>query len=259
MHLADDNSSRLGQKILARNQNRLLYQARLASTPDDVKAAQTLRFLVFNLELNEGLEQSFVTCRDADPFDEVCDHLLVENTQTGEVVGTYRLQSGTMAKEGRGYYSAQEFDFSPFEPIRGELIELGRACVHQNHRNLLVLSMLWKGISAYAHQCGAHYLIGCSSLSSQDPACGAAVYSQLIRQHLIEPPFQTSPLPEWVCPLADLKPGAQKIPKLLGAYLSLGAKICGPPALDPVFRTIDFLTMLDLEALPQETVDRYLS
>ena len=95
--------------------------------------------VVFNLELNEGLEQSFHTLRDADPFDEICHHLLVEDIVSGEVVGTYRLQTGERASRGLGYYSAQEFDFSPLEPIRSHVVELGRACVAKPHRNLAVL------------------------------------------------------------------------------------------------------------------------
>ena len=84
----------VGDRVLARGQAENHYQARLAASVEDVRAAQTLRFLVFNLELNEGLEQSFATLRDADPFDDICDHLLVEDRRTGEVEGTYRLQTG---------------------------------------------------------------------------------------------------------------------------------------------------------------------
>ena len=126
------------------------YAARLARNAEEVRIAQALRFTVFNLELNEGLTESLATCLDADPFDEVCDHLLVEHLPTGEIVGTYRLQTGHTAAVNRGYYSEQEFDFRPFEPIRAELIELGRACVHSHHRNLIVLGLLWKGIADYA-------------------------------------------------------------------------------------------------------------
>ena len=259
MQFADNNAGlKVGERILARNQNRL-YRVRLAQGSNDVRAAQTLRFLVFNLELNEGLEKSFETCRDADPFDDVCDHLLVENAETGEVVGTYRFQTGPVAKARLGYYSAQEFDFAPYETVREQTVELGRACVHLNHRNLVVLSLLWKGIASYARMHNARYLIGCSSLSSQDPSCGASVYSMLIRKHLSEARFQTVPLPGWICPLDRLHDNPPKIPKLLAAYLSLGARICGPPALDPIFKTIDFLTMIDLETLPPETVQRYLT
>jgi putative hemolysin len=45
---------------------------------------------------------------------------------------------------------------------------------------------------------------------------------------------------------------------LLRAYLSLGAKICGPPALDTDFKTIDFLTFLDLEALAPAVRNHFL-
>src|SRR5882724_2967265 len=98
------------------------YRLRLAEGSADLRAAQVLRFVVFNLELQEGLEQSYSTCLDADAYDEVCDHLLVEDTQTGDVIGTYRLQTGVRAAANLGYYSAQEFDFSPYEPLRQQMV-----------------------------------------------------------------------------------------------------------------------------------------
>jgi putative hemolysin len=249
----------LGDRVLARGKMDNHYIVRLADSREDVRAAQTLRFLVFNLELNEGLEQSFATLRDADPFDDICDHLLVEDRRTGEVVGTYRLQTGTVAAQNLGYYSAQEFDLSPFASLRGEMIELGRACVHSQHRNLLVLGLLWKGIASYARSRGGRYLTGCSSLSSQDAAVGAAVYSDLSHRFLIDEPFRIQPLPELACPMQTLAENYQRPPKLLSAYLSFGAKICGVPAIDREFKTIDFLTFLDLDALSPSTVARYLS
>lgn len=234
------------------------YAIRLARSDADVQAAQKLRFEVFNLELGEGLAHSFVTGRDADPFDAICNHLLVEQTETGEVVGTYRLQTGRMAAANRGYYSEQEFDFSPFESVRGEVIELGRACVHRAHRNLHVLGLLWKGIADYARERGARYLCGCSSLTSQDAAEGASVYSELCRKHLAPVGFRTRPMPGYECSLAHLAEHTPKVPKLLRAYLSVGAKICGPPALDREFKTIDFLTLLDLERLPMSARSKFL-
>jgi len=234
------------------------YSVHLARGAEDLHAAQTLRFEVFNLELNEGLEASYHTGLDADPFDKICDHLLVTDTKTGVVVGTYRLQTGTMAAKGLGYYSAQEFDFAPYEAIRRELVELGRACVHKSHRNLTVLGLLWKGIAEYALAHGGRYLCGCSSITSQDPAFGASTYADLCRKHLVEPRFRTRPQPKFECPLAQLTDEGPKIPKLLRAYLSVGAKICGPPALDREFKTIDFLTFIDLQTLPPAARARFL-
>src|SRR5258706_1803026 len=184
------------------------YAVRLAKNLDEIRAAQTLRFEVFNVELNEGLEQSYVSGLDEDPFDAVCDHLLVEHLPSRQIVGTYRLQTGVNAAAKLGYYSAQEFDFQPYEPFRAQIIELGRACVHIQHRNLIVLGMLWKGIAGYAQQRGARYLLGCSSVTSQDPEVGASAYSELCRKNLPPPPWRTKPLPEYDSPLSHL-PGEE--------------------------------------------------
>ena len=235
------------------------YATRLTRDSNDVRAAQALRFAVFNLELNEGLAESLATGLDADPFDEVCDHLLVEHLPAGEVVGTYRLQTGRTAARHRGYYSEQEFDFRPFEPIRAQLIELGRACVHPQHRNLVVLGLLWRGIANYAREHGGRYLCGCSSITSQDPAVGASAYADLCRKYLIEARWRTQPLRAFDCPLDHMEEEPPKIPKLLRAYLTIGAKICGPPALDRQFKTIDFLTLLELHSLPAQVRERFLS
>ena len=116
-------------------------------------------------------------------------------------------------------------------------------------RNLVVLGLLWKGIADYAREHGARYLFGCSSITSQDPAVGASAYTELCRKHLSPLQWRTLPLAEYDCPLEKLSAESPKIPKLLRAYLALGAKICGPPALDRHFKTIDFLTLLDLETL----------
>lgn len=233
------------------------YRVRLAQGGADLRAAQLLRFMVFNLELQEGLDQSYHTCLDADRFDPVCDHLLVEEVPTQVVVGTYRLQTGRKARENLGYYSEQEFDFGPFEPFRGETLELGRACIHADHRTFGVLSLLWRGIAAYARQQGTRYLLGCSSLTSQDEAAGAAVYQRL-QARLAPPAWRTLPVPAYACRLDVVAPAAPELPRLLQAYVSLGARICGPPAIDREFKTIDFLTLLDLDSLRESAVRRWL-
>lgn len=231
------------------------YQARIAQDAAAVAAAQALRFEVFNLELDEGLVQSYDTGLDADPFDAVCDHLVVEDTASGRVVGTYRLLPGERAGRTLGYYSGREFDFTPFEPLRPQILELGRACIHRDHRNFAVLNLLWKGIAACARAHGARYLIGCSSLTTQDPALGAAAWQQL-QAHRAPRPWHTTPLPAFACPLDVVAPAAPRIPRLLAAYLALGAAVCGPPAIDREFRTIDFLTWVDIDAPAIQAMQR---
>ena len=235
------------------------YRMRLATSAEDVRAAQHLRFEVFNVEMHEGLKESWETGLDADRFDESCDHLLVEQTSTGAVVGTYRLQTGAMAAERHGYYSAQEFDFAPYEPFRAEIVELGRACVHLDHRKMNVLNMLWRGIAEYAIARKARLLIGCSSLTSQDPALGWAMFAKLAAESLAPEQFRTVPLPAYTMPPAAPLADCPEPPRLLCSYLTAGAKICGPPALDREFGAIDFLTIIDLEDIPAAVQNRFRS
>ncbi len=236
-----------------------IYRARLAANAEDIRAAQRLRFEVFNLELNEGLAESWRTYMDVDRYDEVCDHLLVEHAATGTVVGTYRLQTGTMAAAKYGYYSEQEFDFAPYEAVRAETVELGRACVHMSHRKMNVLNMLWRGIADYALKRKARYLIGCSSLTSQDPALGHGMYQKLADEFLVPEAFRTLPLPQYRLPDGPALEPCPEPPKLLRSYLTIGARICGPAALDSEFGTIDFLTLIDLRDMPATVKGRFIA
>ncbi|HEY5751784.1 MAG TPA: GNAT family N-acyltransferase [Chthoniobacterales bacterium] len=245
----------VGASILCGTQS---YSVRIAKSRQDLEKAQRLRFEVFNLELHEGLDSAYLTGLDCDPFDEVCDHLLVEHIASSTIVGTYRLQTGLIAAAGKGYYSANEFDFSPFESIRHELVEAGRACVHSDHRNLSVIHLLWRGIALYSQARGVRYLIGCSSINSQDPAEGWGTYKFLEANALVEPRFRTTPLQGLELPTSSDTLRTVRPPRLLRAYLTVGAKVCGPPAIDREFRTIDFLTFMDLEGVPDSVRTHFL-
>jgi putative hemolysin len=202
------------------------------------------------------LDSSATAGLDRDQFDYICDHLMVLDAG-GRLVGTYRMQSGYRAKGNLGYYGAQLFDFGPFESLRGEVLELGRACVHQEYRNTPVLHMLWKGIAKYAVSGGARYLIGCSSLSSQNEDEGIALYEALREQYLIEPALRTKPASGHECNSKNLKTGPIRPPRLFRAYLEISARLCGPPAIDREFKTIDFLTLIDLQRLPDRVRTRF--
>lgn len=233
------------------------YRMCLARTKDELRAAQLLHFEVFNLELGEGLARSYGRGLDEDEFDAVCDHLPVRDEDGRRVVGIYRLQTGAMARAGHGYYSAREFDRAPYESRRDRLIELGLACIAIEHRSLTVLSLLWRGIAAYAVERRACYLAGCSSLTSHDEGVGAATWRRL-RGHAVQADLATRPHDAFTCALGDEAP-PPSIPKLLMAYLALCAQVCGPPAIDREFGSIDFLTWLDLEpsgALPARRRNR---
>ena len=239
------------------------YECQLALTSSEIQAAQELRFEVFNMEMDEGFDHSYLTRLDRDRFDPVCEHLIVKDLESDKIIGTYRLQTGANAKDNLGYYSEQEFDFLVYEPWRERILELGRACIHHDHRNHLVLNLLWKQIAQFAQEHRLRFLIGCSSLTSQNPELGLRTYDYLAYRHLAPPELQTVPKPEFEC-LPQSSPRSRpelkvNIPKLLGAYLRLGATICGPPAIDRKFKTIDFLTLLDLDSLAPRIRKRYLS
>ncbi len=233
------------------------YRLRLAANEREQEAAFRLRFVVFNLELQEGLEPAYLTGLDTDEFDAICDHLIVEHAPTKQIVGTYRLQTGPTAAANSGYYSAREFNFAPYEPLRNQIVELGRACIHRDHRSTDVLYLLWRGIAAYAVARGGRYLIGCSSLTSQDGHYGVAAYDYL-RDYLVEEDLRTEPTPPFQIPFSERAQSNVEIPKLLRTYLAIGAKICGPPAIDREFKTIDFLTLLDMQSLHPRIRSRFL-
>jgi putative hemolysin len=249
-----------GARHSARRSSVREYSLRLARTPEEKAGAFRLRFLVFNLELNEGLESAYATGYDSDEFDAACDHLIVEHRPTGRIIATYRLQTGSTAAKRRGYYSEREFNLAPFEPYRQSVVEVGRAAILKEHRSFEVLNLLWKGIATYAVAHGGRYLLGCSSVASQNLAEGLALYRQL-ESFLAPTAFQTKPQPSF-CLDSE---GAEELdkmvqaPRLLRAYLNLGARICGAPAIDREFKTIDFLTVLDIEAMSPVARSRFLS
>jgi putative hemolysin len=256
-----------GRPLVVRREPRCLpisltlgrYQLRLAEAQADREAACRLRFKVFNIELGEGLESSYRTGLDQDHFDWFCDHLIVEDRSRGEVVGTYRMQSGQTAAHNLGYYSEQEFNFAPFASIRSEVLELGRASIDRNHRSSEVLTLLWRGIARCARHYGLRYLIGCSSLNSRDPQEGWSLYRQL-QPFLAEPLFRTTPTAAYELPPEPVDSSAAEIgvPRLLKTYIAVGARICGAPAWDREFGTIDFLTLLDLARLSPAARSRFL-
>ena len=228
------------------------YRVRFARGEDEVREAQRLRFEVFNLELDEGLASSFESGLDVDAYDAFCTHLLVDDEESGELVGTYRMQSADVALDR--LYCAQEFDLRGLPPeVLAQGGELGRACIRRGHRNGQVLFALWRGLATFATWNGLRYLFGCSSLTSQDEATGWRAYAQLRADGKLTPGIHVAPRPAYRCAgatLGDAQRGERfELPRLFRTYLRYGARVCSPPAIDRAFQTIDFLILLDLEGL----------
>ena len=230
------------------------YRLRFARTRGDLETVQALRFAVFNLELNEGLAESYQTGRDEDAFDEQCQHLMVEHRRSGACVGTYRLQVAESALAGAGFYSAGEFGLENLpDEVLSRSVELGRACVAREHRSKRVLFLLWRGLAEYIHHNRRDRFFGCSSLTSQDPAEGVRLYRQLEEAGQVHPHLRVEPLPELACPPTACRGPKVSIPTLFAIYLRHGAYVLGPPAIDRQFGTIDYLTYLEVRPEHLET------
>jgi len=231
------------------------YLVRFARRREEIDAALKLRFEVFNLELGEGLAASYATGRDVDEFDAICHHLIVLDRQENQVVGTYRCQTGEMAA-ARGFYSANEFDLSQLpSTVLLDAVELGRACVARSHRNAQVLFLLWKGLAAYVTANRKRYLFGCCSLTSQDESEGKRVFENLKATDHLHPTLGVLPRAGFECYADDLivdEAVEVNLPKLFRTYLRFGARVCGPPAIDRMFKTIDFLVLFDIEEIGEQ-------
>ena len=86
---------------------------------------------------------------------------------------------------------------------------------------------------------------------------GRAVYESL-KNCMVEPELRTVATPAFALPVSETKLPEERAPKLLRAYLTIGAKICSEPAIDRDFKTIDFLTLLDLQTLHPRVAARFL-
>lgn len=226
------------------------YTAGFAVSRAAIEAVLRLRYLVFNVELGEGLPGAAICGLDEDPFDGQMTHLVILDNAVNTIVGTYRIQSARQARQGLGFYSAQEFDLAPLEFYADEILELGRACLAKEHRSMDALLTLWQGMGHFMKQYGLHYVMGCCSITSTDPDDGWRAMKTLRANNYLHPDLLLPARPGYRCgsiarmDAPDLGP-ALKLPKLFRIYLLLSARILSEPAIDREFGTVDFLTFMD--------------
>lgn len=227
------------------------YSLRFAQSLADLKSVQRLRFEVFNLELDEGLDSAYATGLDEDDLDESCHHLMVIHHQSGEVVGTYRLMIEPMASARGGFYSETEYSFNAATAeMKSWGVEVGRACVAKPHRNGRVIHLLWRGLARYLSWNDKRFLFGCCSVATLDPTIGERMYADLRRDGHLHPNIALEPLPALRVPAETVaSEDAIARPPLFESYLALGAQVCSRPAIDRAFKVIDFLVLLDVEQM----------
>ena len=227
------------------------YSLLLSSDPELIEAAQRLRYDVFSTEPGFALDNA--TSLDADRFDEHCDHILVREDASGELVGCYRMLPPPGAIAAGGLYTATEFDICGLDPLRPSMVEMGRAVVRGNHRNGAVILMMWAGILAYLDRYGYDYVIGCVSVPTHGDGPAGSVLRGVrdiaLSRHRAPQAYTVLPYRPVVLngrPLRDIDPPERTaLPPLMRGYLRLGARICGEPAHDPDFGVGDFPALLD--------------
>jgi len=220
---------------------------------DEVRDAQRLRYQVFANEMGARLPVTMAG-HDIDLFDDYCEHLLVRDGQSGEVIGTYRVLTPAQSKRVGGTYTDTEFDLTRLRFMRERMVELGRSCVHADHRHGGVILALWGALFEFMSRNQLDTMIGCASIPmlhngvvSGDAA--ASMWKQLAKTNLASIEFHVRPrLPLPIDELdADLP---VEPPALIKGYLRLGAKILGAPAWDPDFNTADLPMMMQVKDLP---------
>lgn len=258
----DEDKTMLHTALPTERKRKKSFHVGLASSAAEVREAQRLRWQVFAEEMGARLNSPEPGI-DIDLYDNWCEHLLVRDGDSGEVVGTYRILGPEAARQVGSYYSDQEFDLTRLTHLRKRMVEVGRSCVHPDYRTGSVIALLWSGLADYMQKSGHEYLIGCASIGMQDGGHNAAGVWQAIKdRHLA--PVEWRAFPRCRLPLeklmsADVPRLKPEIPPLIKGYLRIGAWVCGEPAWDPDFNTADLLILLSMRELNHNYARHFLN
>ena len=232
---------------------------------DEVRAAQRLRYQVFAVEMGATLPVTLAG-HDIDLFDDYCEHLLVRDEASGEVIGTYRVLTPTQAKRAGSTYSDTEFDLTRLRSLRERMVELGRSCVHADHRSGGVILALWGALAEFMARNQLDTMIGCASIPMQTPGmnigssgqAAASIWRQVRQTHLA--PIEYHVTPRLALPVDRLDDSLNiEPPALIRGYLRLGAKVLGAPAWDPDFNSADLPMMMRIADLPPRYLKHFIS
>jgi putative hemolysin len=241
---------------------------RLARSPDEIEAAQALRYRVFYDEMGARPTPEMARVRrDFDAFDPVCDHLLVIDGAVGDgaagVVGTYRLQQREDPRFSR-FYSASEYDLSKIAAFEGRVLELGRSCVAAGHRTKAVMQLLWQGIAGYVLSRKIDLMFGCASFPGTDPQALAVPLSYLHHFHLAPEELRPRALPQLYTNMnllprtaAGLKRAVAELPPLMKGYLRLGGFVGDGAVVDRQFNTTDVCIIVKTDMVTDKYYRHY--
>ncbi|MDR3518656.1 MAG: GNAT family N-acetyltransferase [Azospirillaceae bacterium] len=263
--MADLSTAPLSQSDLCMGN----LEVRLAQNEAEVDAAQALRYQVFYSEMAaRPTPELELLRRDIDRFDPLCDHLLVIDHDRGtgpeSVIGTYRLIQRPAAERAGSFYSSAEYDIGMLAGYPGEVLELGRSCVHADYRNRPTMQLLWRGIAAYIFQYDIALMFGCASLPGTDPQALALPLSYLYYHHLAPPALRPAALagqyvdmrllpPEQI----DTRQALNELPPLIKGYLRLGGFVGDGAVIDHQFNTTDVCVIVKTELVTEKYYKHY--
>jgi len=245
-------------------------QVRLAMSSEDIDAVQALRYRIFYETMGAHPSPGMARLRrDADPFDDICDHLMVLDHARGggadAVVGTYRLIRREAARLYGNFYSAAEYDIARLAAYPGPVLELGRSCVDPAYRARAVMPLLWSGIAAYVFHYDIELMFGCASLHGTDPDELAVPLSYLYHHHLAPPELRTRALPERYVDMRRLDPGSidpertrSQLPPLIKGYLRLGGFVGDGAVIDHQFNTTDVCVVVKTDLVAEKYSRHYV-
>lgn len=234
------------------------YVAGFASSENEILESLQLRYRIFAGELGAQLETAAAQI-DADRYDPHCRHLVVRDASSGRMVASTRLLSETGARAAGGFYSENEFDLSFLYGLPGRQMEVGRTCVDAEFRNGAVIATLWSKLADCVVNENIDYLFGCASVGLQDGGIQAQRVLRYLDQHHLSPATQRVRSYNRL-PASDLREAteAPRLPPLLKAYVSLGAKACGEAYWDRDFDCIDVFMLLDVAQLAPRYARRFV-
>ncbi len=230
------------------------YRVRLARGPEDLRAAQALRYAVFVTELGgDGPLVDHVCGLETDAFDPFADHLLLTDPAAGDaVIAVYRLMRADQAALAGGFYGANEYDLTPLLASGRRVLELGRSCLHPDYRGGTAMMTLWQGLADYVARHAIEVLFGVASFPGTDVQALAQPLSILHHRHLAPTDLRVRALPQHFRPM-DLIPADQidaraamvQTPAQIKAYLRLGGFVGEGACVDHAFNTTDVCLLLD--------------
>ena len=269
---ADSEAELLGPPISNREIVKVVagdFEVRLAKTAEEIDAAQRLRYRIFYEEMSAHPSPEVAAQRrDFDPFDEVCDHLLVLDRRRGEgpegIVGNYRLMRRAAATQIGRFYSSAEYDITKIIEYPGEVLELGRSCIAKDARNTATMQMLWRGIALYAYHYDIQAMFGCASLPGTEPQALALPLSYLYHHHLAPPALRPRALAERRVDMRLMDPGEVDpraaiavLPPLIKGYLRLGGFVGDGAVIDSQFNTTDVFITVKTELVTEKYIRHY--